>query len=258
MKFVTVAHTDIGIKKSTNQDSVLMNIAETDLGQVCLAVLCDGMGGLAKGELASATLINEFEKWFQEQLPELLYKEKSLDAASLRSSWEQLVFTTSRRIGDYGEDINVRLGTTLAAFLIFQNNYYIMNIGDSRVYSLTDRILQLTKDQTFVQREMDLGHMTFEEARRHPKRNMLLQCVGASSYIEPEFCVGKAEENAVYMLCSDGFRHVISPVELYDNLNPQVLKNLAVMKKKAEELTELNKSRHEDDNITVALIRTIA
>ena len=72
MDFLISAHSDIGIKKSTNQDSVLIQVAQTKYGKVAFGVVCDGMGGLAKGELASATLIKEFAKWFMEDLKILL------------------------------------------------------------------------------------------------------------------------------------------------------------------------------------------
>lgn len=69
MRFAATADTDIGISKNTNQDSVLIKHASYDGGEVLLAVICDGMGGLARGELASATVIRAFAKWFDEELP---------------------------------------------------------------------------------------------------------------------------------------------------------------------------------------------
>ena len=72
MNFMIAAHSDVGIKKNTNQDSLLIKVAQTNLGRVCLCVVCDGMGGLAKGELASATVVRVFEKWFEERLPYLI------------------------------------------------------------------------------------------------------------------------------------------------------------------------------------------
>ena len=69
MYFVVAADTDVGTVKTTNQDSVCVKIAETPYGQTALAMICDGMGGLEKGELASATVINEFGNWFVNELP---------------------------------------------------------------------------------------------------------------------------------------------------------------------------------------------
>lgn len=253
MNYLTAVHTDVGIRKRTNQDSVLIETAATDYGQVLLSVVCDGMGGLAKGEVASAILIKAFSNWFHREFPEILYK--GMEANTLRSSWTNLILEQNQKINEYGLNCNVSLGTTVAALLLIDNIYYIINVGDSRVYYLKDGITQMTVDQTFVQREMDLGRMTLEEAKNHPKRNVLLQCVGASSVIEPDFYVGEFEKDSVFMMCSDGFRHVIHPEEFYERLKPELMVTEEKMKENAVYFTELNKSRREDDNISVALIR---
>ena len=65
MNYLTAVHTDVGIRKKTNQDSALVMEATTDKGNVLLTVVCDGMGGLAKGEVASAAVIDAFSKWFE-------------------------------------------------------------------------------------------------------------------------------------------------------------------------------------------------
>ena len=74
MGFLSIVHSDVGIKKNTNQDSVLIKEAVTDYGEVFLAVVCDGMGGLAKGEVASAALIRAFSDWFENRFPLFLTK----------------------------------------------------------------------------------------------------------------------------------------------------------------------------------------
>ena len=90
MNFFTAVHTDIGIKKSTNQDSALVMEAETDIGNVLLTVICDGMGGLAKGEVASSAVIWEFSQWFEKQLPAILSLSDPKDR--IFSSWEKIVY----------------------------------------------------------------------------------------------------------------------------------------------------------------------
>ncbi|MEF9840798.1 MAG: protein phosphatase 2C domain-containing protein [Lachnospiraceae bacterium] len=252
MKFMTAVHSDVGIKKETNEDSVLVQIANTDYGEVCLAVVCDGMGGFAKGELASATLIRNFSNWFQNDFPYFLYK--GIKPEELKSSLENLIFRVNNEISSFGTKNHVKLGTTVAALLIVGDMYYIIDVGDSRIYSITNTLTQITKDQTFVQREMDAGRMTIEQAKKDPQRNVLLQCVGASEVIEPDFHLGKLEANTIFLLCSDGFRHVISREEIYESLNPNHLKNEEDMKKQAVYLTDLNKYRRENDNISAVLI----
>ena len=100
--------------------------------------------------------------------------------------------------------------------------------------------------------------MTPEQAKTDPRRSVLLQCVGASPVVEPEFSKGQAMPNAVYMLCSDGFRHQITDAEMLERIGPTVPLDEEMLKQGCMYLTELVKSRKENDNITVALIRTMA
>lgn len=254
MDFMIAAHSDVGIKKHANQDALLIKTAQTNLGKVCLCVVCDGMGGLSNGELASATVIREMERWFEQQFPQNL--QKGFDSEKMRLEWDNIVLEQNKKLAQYASARGLRMGTTVTALLIAGNKYYIMNVGDSRAYMLTDRVTLLTKDQTFVQYEIDNGRMTLEEAAVHPQRNVLLQCVGASDSVIPDFFSGEACADTVFMLCSDGFRHVISDDEIYEKLNPYALSSEQAMKENAVWLTELNKQRREPDNISVALVRT--
>ena len=254
MNFLTAFHTDVGIKKKTNQDSLLIHQAQTDSGNVLLAVICDGMGGLAKGEVASACMIRAFSDWFRLELPSMISAGRR--PAALRSSWEMRVRRVDQKIGDYSYANNVTMGTTCAALLIVGETYYIMNIGDSRIYLISNNIYQLTKDQTYVQREMDAGRMTYEQSLTDPQRNVLLQCVGASPVIEPDFFMGDVKINQCFMLCCDGFRHVVDAQEFFNVLGPTTNADPGVMQQNLVYLTELNKQRRETDNITAALIRT--
>ena len=161
-----------------------------------------------------------------------------------------------QKIGDYSYANNVTMGTTCAALLIVGETYYIMNIGDSRIYLISNNIYQLTKDQTYVQREMDAGRMTYEQSLTDPQRNVLLQCVGASPVIEPDFFMGDVKINQCFMLCCDGFRHVVDAQEFFNVLGPTTNADPGVMQQNLVYLTELNKQRRETDNITAALIRT--
>ncbi len=255
MDFIIAAHTDAGIKKEVNQDSVLVEIADTDYGKVCFAVICDGMGGLSKGELASATLVRSFQKWFHDEFPDMLYQ--GIAPEQLKDCWEKLITDGNVRITNYGIEQKAKLGTTIVALLLVGDIYYITHVGDSRVYRITDTIIQLTKDQTFVQREIDAGRMTPGQAKNDPQRNVLLQCVGASSVVEPEFQFGQTDKDTCFLLCSDGFRHVISEEEIYTYTNPQVAVSQEAMQERLKYLTDLDKYRRENDNISSVLVRII-
>ena len=148
------------------------------------------------------------------------------------------------------------LGTTVSAILMYRNDFYIVHVGDSRVYELHDSVRILTKDQTFVAREIAAGRMTPEEAKIDPRRSVLLQCVGASAKVTPDFLKGKIQRNAVYFVCSDGFRHQISEEEIMEKLGPDNAANMEELKYGCVYLTELVKNRKETDNITVAAIKT--
>lgn len=259
MKFLSVAHSDVGIKKSINQDSVLVKEATTDCGRVILAVICDGMGGLAKGEVASATLVRTFSHWFEEQLPYMIYTSegaiREIDYNELQREWNQLIDSVNHKIENYGASFHAPCGTTLVAILLVENKYYVVNVGDSRVYLVNNKLNQLTKDQTFIQREIDEGRMTVEQAKVHPERNVLLQCVGASRIIVPDFFSGECQEGDLFMLCSDGFRHLITEEEFMKILDPKKLTTEKSMQDAAIYCTELNKQRKENDNISVIMIK---
>lgn len=255
MRFLSAVHTDVGIRKSTNQDSALLMEANTEAGSVLLSIICDGMGGLAKGELASATVIQAFSRWFENDLPPIVNSpdpEKMIFA-----QWQELILECNRKIAAYAGTRNISMGTTLNGILFMNGRYYAVNVGDSRAYLLTDALYQLSKDHSFVQREVDMGRMTPEEALTSPRRNVLLQCVGASRVVAPDFTVGEYAPGQVFMQCSDGFRHAVTPEELYEYLNPDALTDEQTMHDNAVYLTELNKNRRETDNITVLLVKVV-
>ena len=255
MDYLISARTDIGIVKNTNQDSLSVKILNTPQGKMAFAVLCDGMGGLSKGEVASATVIRAFDRWVITELPNLC--KAPIEDNLLRAQWEEIVVKQNETIKQYGARQGIQLGTTVVVMLITESRYYVLNIGDSRAYEITDSLRQITTDQTFIAREIALGRMMPEEALTDPRRNVLLQCIGASDEIYPDMFFGDTAKNAVYILCSDGFRHEISPDEIYEKFNPSVITDSNVMENNALYLIELNKQRQERDNISVAMIRTV-
>ena len=251
MRYTATADSDVGISKSTNQDSVLIKHASTEIGEVLMAIVCDGMGGLAKGELASATVIREFARWFDEDLP---FELDNLDMQVIGGKWSLILKDLNLKILEYGTEHGTSLGTTFSGILFVGNQYVIAHVGDTRVYQIGSSLNQLTTDQTFVAREISRGTMTAEQAKTDKRRNLLLQCVGASKTVEPQVICGTAEKGA-YMLCSDGFRHEITEAEMYESLNPINFMNKNAMHSNAKYLIEQVKSRNERDNISVVLIK---
>lgn len=254
MKYMIQAVTDIGNVKETNQDSLSIKRINTAQGEMVFAVLCDGMGGLSKGEVASASVIRGFEKWMYQELPGL--SRLPIEAQTLQDQWAEVIQRQNREIGNYGRQNGCSLGTTAVVMLLTQTDYYIMNVGDSRAYVLQTELKQLTRDQTLVAEEVRKGRMTEEQAKTDARRSILLQCVGASETVYPDMYFGEVQKDAVYLLCSDGFHHEISTEEIAYYLQPAVLTDSQVMENNARYLITMDKKRQERDNISVILVRT--
>ncbi len=255
MRYITAYASDIGIRKETNQDAILIKKAKTDQGEVLFAIICDGMGGLEKGEVASKEVIGRFAKWFHEELPQMLYE--GIQEEKLQKRWKDIVVEENKKLGAFGRKHNVSLGTTLTALLIIEETYYAVHVGDSRIYELSDTLYQITEDQTLVAKEIAAGRLTEEQAETDPRRSILLQCVGASQIVEPVFYRGKIKEDAVYLICSDGLRHMCTPLEMWNSFCTEANPDEKVMKSNILEFIEMLKQRHEKDNISCILIKTI-
>lgn len=255
MRYITAYASDIGIRKETNQDAILIKKARTNQGEILLAVICDGMGGLEKGEVASKEVIGRFAKWFHEELPQMLYE--GMREEKLQKKWKDIVVEENKKLGEFGRKYNVNLGTTLTALLIIEETYYVVHVGDSRIYELSDTLYQITEDQTLVAKEIAAGRLTEEQAQTDPRRSILLQCIGASQIVEPVFYRGKIKEDATYLLCSDGLRHMCTPLEMWNSFCTEANPDEKAMKSNILEFIEILKRRQEKDNISCILIKTI-
>ena len=254
MNFIVSASTDIGTVKESNQDSLQVKVLTVNGEKLVFAVLCDGMGGLAKGELASASVVKAFDRWAKERLPALCAA--GVAEGGIRTEWSRVFMEYNEKIKDYGKKSAIQLGTTAVVLLLYRGRYYIGNVGDSRVYEIVQNARVLTKDQTLVAREVEQGQLTEAEAERDARRSVLLQCIGASDMVYPDFFSGEMKKDAVYMLCSDGFRHEVSAEEIFAYFSPERMVSAETMQERERALIALNKQRNERDNISVITIRT--
>lgn len=256
MELWAAAISDAGIKKDKNQDSVMLKIAQSSYGKIGLAVICDGMGGLSNGELASATMINAMGKWFATQFPAILPM-PDRNQALYDSLW-RVTADVDTKLRERSAAIGLQMGTTVSVLLLIDSEYYIFHVGDTRVYLNNGQSLyQLTKDHTYVQQEIDSGRMTTEEAEHSPKRSVLLQCVGAGVKMTPEFSKGQVLQNSLFLICSDGFRHVLSADELLWETNPYGFHSEQSMTDRLHSMVETVKNRKEEDNISAILIKVV-
>ena len=255
MDFVTMAVSSVGNVKEVNQDYYFFEQGRTERGNIVFAILCDGMGGLQQGEFASKTVVEAFKAWGKEPLAD--YDLGEFVDAEIRREWTELVNRCNQYLHAYGRERGISLGTTLTVLLMTEERYYIMNIGDSRAYALEAGIRQLTRDHTVVQREVDLGKLSAYDAEKDSRRNILLQCIGASDQIYPDFFFGAPEPKATYLLCSDGFRHEVSGEELYQVLQRNRRESLEDLESALKILLRWNLERQERDNLTAIAISTI-
>ena len=207
------------------------------------------------GRLGEEHFYNDENKKVYRAIHELYSRHEIVDAV-IRNDWVNIVTDYNEKIKNYGKKSGISLGTTVTAILLTENRYYVVNVGDSRTYEIADWLKVITKDQTVVAREVELGNITEEEAKTDPRRSVLLQCIGASDAVYPDMFFGDTVQNAVYMLCSDGFRHEITEQEIHQYLQPAVMTDVDTMKANMDILISLNKQRQERDNITVLSIRT--
>ncbi|WP_369068799.1 Stp1/IreP family PP2C-type Ser/Thr phosphatase [Kineococcus terrestris] len=189
------ARSDVGLVRTTNQDS--------GYAGPHLLVVADGMGGHAGGDVASSLAVGELavldgESHGSDDAADHLHE--ALEAAN-----EQL----RRRVESEPELAG--MGTTVTAVLRAGNRLVLAHIGDSRGYMLRDgRLVQLTRDHSYVQTLVDEGRITPEEAEHHPQRSMIMRVLTGRADDEADVSVREARPGDRYLLCSDGLSGVVS------------------------------------------------
>lgn len=250
LKFIQSYYTDIGIKRKTNQDSLALLKADTDYGEVLLAVMCDGMGGHQSGELASKTIVKQFEKWFKVDFPAMLYNGLTYDI--VKANWTRLIKACNADLVAYGEKNGIEMGSTLTVFLFVKDHYFVAHVGDSRGYVIGDQnSLQITRDHSLIADEVRRGILTEEEAKKDKRKNVLLECVGITKTINIDFYQGSIMQQVCYLLCTDGFWHKVVEQELTHYLAGTKIKDNKMMRMHLNYLVEQVKARGESDNISV-------
>lgn len=258
MDHIIYAKTDKGDFKVKNDDAYVIDTAESNGRFLSLAAVCDGIGGLKEGYTAASITVKELDSWFNETLPGLITASGMIDKDVLYTSLKKLIFKCDTLIRHYSAEKEIKSGTTLAALLILGNRCVTINVGDSRVYVIRNgKLHHLTTDQTLVQRAIDLGELTEEEALSDPRRSILLQCLGTGEQPVPTFAMASAKKDDIFFLCSDGFRHKISEQEFVEQLTLDSTRTSEDIKDTIDYLINTNRIRHEKDNITVIVARII-
>lgn len=253
MRLTAGAHTDIGIRRSVNQDAFGAQIIASGMYEACLLIVCDGVGGMDEGEIASGVVVCSFLDWFEKHMSEIVLD--SLTEEDILTQWQQLSQDANSCIFSYAQSKGVHIGTTATVFLTAMDRVLVMNIGDTRLYRANqERLEQITKDHTLVQQEVDLGILTPEAARTDKRKNILIRCMGAEETVSPDYYTSRLQPGCVYLLCTDGLRNVFDSHELYEGIRPDRVERGERISDLLKTLTEAAKHRGERDNITAVML----
>lgn len=202
--------TDKGMVRQQNQDAC--SFQQKD--DYAWAVVCDGMGGAAAGDLASTMARDRYESHMACLEDPTLYSEEEelmVQAAQAANRAVWLKAGTNRAYAG--------MGTTLVGALIRGSDLWVVNVGDSRAYRISrDAIRQITRDHSVVEELVQHGALTPEEARRHPQRNLITRALGTGKHVKADLFRETVEEGDAILLCSDGLVNEVTDQEILEEV----------------------------------------
>lgn len=232
-----VAKSDVGRKRTINEDSVLV----IKLNNFHLLAVADGLGGHAAGEVASKITLEKIGEYLKSH-PNIINTKDSFREAIVDANKE--IYGLSQQKPEYAG-----MGTTLVAAVISSSSALICNIGDSRAYLLNNEIRQITKDHSVVQELVDRKVISEEEAFDHPQKNLVTRTIGISNSADLDFY----EENItgkLLLLCSDGLSDMLRNSEIFETIN-----SCSTLEEACTALIDTANERGGKDNISVILAR---
>ncbi|MCP1108806.1 serine/threonine protein phosphatase PrpC [Lachnospiraceae bacterium PF1-21] len=236
------ALTDVGRKREINQDYVF--VSDEPIGPFPnLLAVADGMGGHKAGDFASKYAISVFKE--------------ELAKTKLRNPEEILrrIFTTvnEKVIEAAASDIKLEgMGTTLVVATVIGNTMYFANIGDSRLYLISDKILQISKDHSLVEEMVRLGGIKAEEAKFHPDKNIITRAIGVKSDAEADVYEYRIEKGDIILMCTDGLSNMVEDEDMFD-----IVKGARDLVEAVHMLIEQANSNGGRDNIGVVMAKPL-
>jgi len=239
--------TDIGKKRQVDEDAILaiesMSGIESKSSQKFLLVLADGMGGHSKGEVASKIVVNTIaEKISPAMLSQTNY------ASEINKSIQE----ANQRILQYTSDHpeTEGMGSTVVCAVVDGKTVHLANVGDSRIYVISkEEIRRVTKDHSYVQELIDKGEISEEEARVHPKKNVIIRAVGIYSDIKVDTMKLTLDDDESLLLCCDG-----QLIHVEDKEIQEVVLEADGPQEACKKLVDLANERGGEDNISVILL----
>ncbi len=258
MQFIEGYVSEKGNVRKSNQDSLFVIKAVKGADTILFAGVCDGMGGYQFGEVASKECTCSMVNWFRNSLPELFSAGDAKWKERVYRQWEELIQQVNKRLVDFGKRTGSSPGTTISCLLFVRDEFMAANVGDSRSYAIGDRITQITRDQSMVADRIRKGLITQEQGKNANYRNILLQCVGVNDDVEPDYYFGKIEPEMSFIICSDGFWHLIEDGDMIKRLQSRNIYNKMVLQQNLTELANMAMERGERDNVSVVGITITA
>lgn len=258
------AWTTIGMIRTGNEDAYAYLHAveqrQDDVTESSLLLLADGMGGYDAGEVAAALCIQTMRKLvLQNKMFAALTGDTSLnnapfDMEACKKFLYEVLKETNKVVFNAPSQGIGRRGMGCTAELVYVNgrNIVVAHIGDSRVYHLhNNAIVQVTRDQTLVNRLVELGQISPEEAENHPRKNELQQAVGGRASVEPAVYSATLKQGDWILVCSDGLTNHINA----DELRQMMLYEAGSAEVAARRLVNFANIRGATDNSTVVVCR---
>jgi serine/threonine protein phosphatase PrpC len=247
---LAAALTDVGCVRGNNEDC-FGGDAERQV-----FVVCDGMGGVAGGEVASSLSVEAFLRSFAGSVGA-----GDGDAEVAKDALFHAAVAANQAVRDrsFAELAYRGMGATLVAACVRGDRLMVINLGDSRAYLVRDGdCTQLTSDHTFVAEQVRLGMMTPEVAGQSPLQSVITRAIGIEDEIEPDLFGVDLESDDLVMLMSDGLTRYVSDQEMAEAVSDGGVASAEGLHGRCAKLIEMAKSRGGADNITVILLQYLA
>lgn len=233
--------TDKGLVREKNEDAFIYEKISENLA---FAIVCDGMGGQAGGEVASNKAIEFISNNLKNNL------KAGMKNNSVRYLLESSISTANTIIFDMSNNMQELqgMGTTIVLAVINNNTLHIAHAGDSRAYLLrSDDLHRLTVDHSVVQTLVDNGELTEDQAKFHPNKNIITRALGANKDIAADLSEVYLQQDDILLLCTDGLSNLVE----VDNIKLILKEDIALA---PEKLIQIANNAGGYDNITAVVL----
>lgn len=233
---------DIGKCREINQDYI--SVSEEPIGNLPnLFLVADGMGGHKAGDLASEYTVAKVQEAVSKSMQTIPYQ-------ILKGAFQ---YANQKLLEKAGEsDSYTGMGTTLVAATVKNDAVYVVNVGDSRLYKIGDKIEQITEDHSLVEEMVRMGEISEEQARNHPDKNIITKAIGVSDTVEPDYFDTDLQKGECLLMCSDGLTNMVS-----DRQIKEIVELRTDLESCAKELIRAANQNGGRDNIAVVLIERV-